>query len=680
MNHVTISHLRLRLSPSWISAFLLTVTCVAPAQPAGDLPFSSGSTGADGPLQVPPTAAIIGTPTLAFDADRGEALAFAENGHLWKWDATSWQRVLSATNPSPRGHSAMAYDEARRNLILFGGSGTGNQETWIWDGTNWVERTATLTSAPSGRHGHAMVYDSVRREVLLVGGIVGSSETWSWNGTAWRQHALLPVNPGPYPGLSFDRERGRAVLFGGEAGRRETWEWDGTNWFNRTEAIVTDANTPRARLAHGMTYDSARRRTLIFSGTAGANDLWEWNGIQWLERTPQPSTLFNSPLARNWTRLIHDSTRQQVLMLDTSSAETWRWNGVRWTMWNGPTFYLDVADRPDGIWHYTTISVAPSILVKFNRNAANTPVRWLASGDVRIDGILDLNGENGPATTAASGIALGGPGGFAGGRGALALNQSSSAVGSPGDGPGGGNPGVPGSIQGENALHASAYGNPYLQPLIGGSGGGGGASTETQSGGSGGAGGGAILIASSRDIVVSGEVRASGGSGSGGASAGGHGSGGAIFLKADRISGNGTLRATGAGLPGTEGRIRLEAYYRQLAGSTVPTSVNSLPVLDQSVTNNARLRIVSIDGVAVPLSPGGNALVPDVIFTNLNPVTIQVAANAIPNNTAVRLRVTTSSGVVLATNTLIGTATTFSLPIPPGIGSVQAFAEFTLGN
>jgi hypothetical protein len=152
------------------------------------------------------------------------------------------------------------------------------------------------------------------------------------------------------------------------------------------------------------------------------------------------------------------------------------------------------------------------------------------------------------------------------------------------------------------------------------------------------------------------------------------------LLKADRVDGAGTLRALGSGAAGTEGRIRVEAYYRQFAGAASPAPKFSLPVADVTFTNNASLRVVSIDGVPVPASPGGSATVPDVVFTSLNPVNIQVAASAIPNNTPVRLRVTTANGVVLATNLLSGATTTFTLPIPPGVGTVQAFAEYTLTN
>lgn len=48
---------------------------------------------------------------------------------------------------------------------------------------------------------------------------------------------------------------------------------------------------------------------------------------------------------------------------------------------------------PDGIFNATTINVASGATLKFNRNALNTPVYLLATGDITIDGTIDVSGS-----------------------------------------------------------------------------------------------------------------------------------------------------------------------------------------------------------------------------------------------------------------------------------------------
>src|SRR5437773_137133 len=76
----------------------------------------------------------------------------------------------------------------------------------------------------------------------------------------------------------------------------------------------------------------------------------------------------------------------------------------------------------DGVFNFTTINIPPGVTVTFTRNAANTPVTILASGDVTIAGAINVDGS--PGAPGSSGTQLGGnggaggPGGFDGGSGA----------------------------------------------------------------------------------------------------------------------------------------------------------------------------------------------------------------------------------------------------------------------
>ena len=55
---------------------------------------------------------------------------------------------------------------------------------------------------------------------------------------------------------------------------------------------------------------------------------------------------------------------------------------------------------PDGIFNYTTVTIPAGVTVTFAKNARNTPVTWLVSGDVSIEGTINLNGGNSTPTGA----------------------------------------------------------------------------------------------------------------------------------------------------------------------------------------------------------------------------------------------------------------------------------------
>lgn len=264
---------------------------------------------------------------------------------------------------------------------------------------------------------------------------------------------------------------------------------------------------------------------------------------------------------------------------------------------------------PDGIFHCTTITVAAGTILTFKRNALNTPVYLLATGDVVINGLISLDGTRGNNLTGGQG----GPGGFDGGQ--------PGAVGTqPGDGhgPGAGRAGDNNSTAtgagagayglkvalGGSTRHGDTYGSALLVPLVGGSGGGG---TIGTPGTGGGGAGGAILVASSTRIQIAGGIRARGGTET--ASAYNFGSGGAIRLVAPQISGNGGLdvraREGNSNLNG-DGRIRIDTQDRsQVAFGLFPSgtaSLGSLMVVFPSPL--PRLDILEAAGTTIPLDSG----------------------------------------------------------------------------
>ena len=94
---------------------------------------------------------------------------------------------------------------------------------------------------------------------------------------------------------------------------------------------------PLPRSAHGMTYDSARQRLVVFGGLAvvtANSELWEWNGTAWQQRLGSgPSPRSNSPLAYDAGRgrvVLHGGIQYSVGGT-VFHGDTWEWDGQSWT-------------------------------------------------------------------------------------------------------------------------------------------------------------------------------------------------------------------------------------------------------------------------------------------------------------------------------------------------------------
>jgi hypothetical protein len=648
-----------------------------------DLPFSSGSTGADGPLRFREVAPGRNSHAMAYDSVRQQVVLFGGYngsglGDTWSFDGTNWVRRFPANSPADRWGTRMAWDAARNEILLFGGTrNTGRlNDTWVWNGTNWTQKTPA--NSPSPRENFCLAYDAARQRVVLFGGANGGQETWEWNGTDWNS-----VNTATRPqatdrsAMAYDPARQEIVMFGNFG---QTWIYDGTNWEQRGSLHV-----PAAKSWPSLITDGTSNTILLFSGS-NQQETWSWNGTDWTERTP-----LNQPAGRQYQAMVWDGTRQRGVLfggdipgVDNYAGDTWFWNGTDWALTSDKVQNFDASARPDGTYHFTSITIPPGVTVRWIiTNLALPPVRWLATEDVVIHGTIDVSGQFAANTLPPGVPARGGPGGYDGGLGAIRFASSAAYVGQPGKGPGGGEPGTaqqtnPNLRDGKPGEYAGKYGNAFLQPLLGGSGGGGGASSADWDGGRGGGGGGAILIASSRDILLNGVIRANGGEYQwSNASYGGRGSGGGILLRADRVTGPGSLEAYGGHPNNPNGRIRVEAYVRSLTGGQNPPAVVGLPAANGELNQVGTLRIVSVDGANVVQPPTGNLSTPDVVFSDPGPVTIVVNGTGIPNGTPVTVTITTASSIITAgPQNLQGGSATVTATVPAGTGTLQATAQF----
>jgi streptogramin lyase len=265
---------------------------------------------------------------------------------------------LTAPTPAARGNYAIAYDPVRQVTVLFGGVNGSSlfNDTWEYNGAFWTQ-TATQQSPntlPSPRYNAPMAYSPADGRMILFGGISSCGEfqtcttgdTWAYNGTSW-----TPLSPAAAPGarsafgMATDTQRSRVVLFGGQGINglfNDTWEWTGSTWMPTllgSPPLSSGSNCvsgalPDPRAYDSLTYDSARGRTVLFSGTTGAcdfNDTWEYDGLGW--RLVSAAV----PGLRGNYALTFDSARGQTELTGGCLGgtpvygDTWEWNGFSWT-------------------------------------------------------------------------------------------------------------------------------------------------------------------------------------------------------------------------------------------------------------------------------------------------------------------------------------------------------------
>ena len=282
---------------------------------------------------------------MAFNDGKGVAMLFGGAderqvlGDLWAWDGNAWHCIAS-DGPRPRTFPSLAYDKSHDQLILFGGNSVlfGSErdtaafldDMWIWDGTHW---RPVDTPTPSARAEAAMAYDAARRRVVLFGGYrnegderIRLGDTWEWDGRRWEDKQVTGPKPRNGASIAYDSDRRRIVLFGGSGNSGDTWAWDGTTWMQ----IASADTTPRFNAA--MTFDAARRSIVRFGGwtrEGRVRDTWQYDGIHWSKVADE------GPLARNHSSLVYDGRRQVSVLFgghdgDFVFGDTWEWNGQTW--------------------------------------------------------------------------------------------------------------------------------------------------------------------------------------------------------------------------------------------------------------------------------------------------------------------------------------------------------------
>ncbi len=216
-----------------------------------------------------------------------------EMNDLWMTDGFEWIQFQTPTSPSKRVNSSMAYDEAQKEVVLFGGNdyGTLLGDTWSFNGIDWILQNPVFS--PSPRTEASIAYDPDQDLIILFGGQGDTGgedwealgDMWIWDGANWEQK--FPVHhptPRSAANMAYDKVNHVMLLFGGGVGRgllNDTWVWDGNDWTEQQPL-----HRPPVRADFGMAYDENKQVIIIYGGQGApydATDTWEWLGNDWVQ-------------------------------------------------------------------------------------------------------------------------------------------------------------------------------------------------------------------------------------------------------------------------------------------------------------------------------------------------------------------------------------------------------------
>jgi cysteine-rich repeat protein len=194
----------------------------------------------------PPATSFSGA---AYDRDRDRVVLLADDQTTWELDPSNtsdpWQPITTA-RAVPIG--PMVYDAKRKRVVAWSNTAASAAETTrVYDGVDWLQ--IDTTGGPAPRDYPALAYDERRERIVMFGEISGADPdvtTWEFDGSQWHAIAALPAPPKRRnASMVYDPNRQRVVLVGGNDGAgmlSDTWEFDGARW---EKVFTSTAYSPR---------------------------------------------------------------------------------------------------------------------------------------------------------------------------------------------------------------------------------------------------------------------------------------------------------------------------------------------------------------------------------------------------------------------------------------------------
>ncbi len=187
-------------------------------------------------LQYGPSSVLDSRPlALARDNLGGLTALSTATFSTWRLSASNWTQPGPTDSPST-SYKVMAYDTRRGLTVAFGAYPAAGLQLYELDAdaNAWTTRCNCSGASCEGiaacqtpaRYAHAMAYDNGRGRILVYGGAgqgdVALGDFWSWDGDVWTELELTDREGDGSPGrifnaaMAYDALRDELVLFGGE--------------------------------------------------------------------------------------------------------------------------------------------------------------------------------------------------------------------------------------------------------------------------------------------------------------------------------------------------------------------------------------------------------------------------------------------------------------------------------
>jgi hypothetical protein len=313
--------------------------------------------------------------SMAFDPNHGKVYVFGGRveavdkdseptflNDLWAWKDDDWAPADadSATKPTPRHYSGLAYDPVSDRLVMYGGNKYGadgttidpNFETWEFDGTQWTNVTG---SAPPEVAKPVLTWDPSQHKIVMLGVDVTatSGRMYTYDTATHTWTAVTPVTPAVLPTcinegyLSYDTIKQRLVFFGGlcssgTSANDEVWVWNGTTWAK----ITTDVRT--RGIGQATAYDPLRGEIVTFGGSSFGDS--QFNSVTARLRVNGVWSYAQSyvrPLSRSLAAMSTNPLQNNVVMFGGLDEYSF-------------TYYLDFWGYRSGQWSVLSAANGPA--------------------------------------------------------------------------------------------------------------------------------------------------------------------------------------------------------------------------------------------------------------------------------------------------------------------------------
>ena len=291
--------------------------------------------------------------------------------------------ISSANNtPPPQYYSPMTFDSKRNRIVLF----SAGAETWEYDGASW--KRILTNNSPSESSLDNMIYDIHREVIVLYEG--RNRNTWEYDGIDWTQISTQNTPPSRnHVSLAYDGNRQVVILSSGRTGTycnfggtnyTDVWEYNGVDWVERINSGGPLNEIP------SVAYDPVHNQTIHFAGRHNCNlrnETWTYDGVDITQLFPSVSPPPTSG------PIVFDENLNKIILFGGCQAsnssgcldhsnDIWTFDGKTWNL-------LDIINKPPGRYlHSVTYDTNRDRLVVFG---GCTDFHW--GGDCR-ESVNDL--------------------------------------------------------------------------------------------------------------------------------------------------------------------------------------------------------------------------------------------------------------------------------------------------